>query len=72
LECANNQLSDLSGIVNCNELFYLDCSNNQLTDLSPLYELSRLRELNIANNPNLTEAEIERFRQHKPNCEIIC
>jgi Leucine-rich repeat (LRR) protein len=72
LFCGNNQLTNLSGIENCLKLRHLDCSNNQLTDLSPLYQLSSLKKLHIEGNPDLTESEITRFRQHQPNCKLIC
>jgi Leucine-rich repeat (LRR) protein len=73
LTCSNARLTNLFGLENLVRLEELDCSDNhEICDLSPLFELPNLRFLNVNNNYMLFETEIARFRQHQPNCEIIC
>jgi len=70
LTCSRNKLTHLKGLENCTQLQILDCHDNPLSDLSALYQLPKLQMLDVYKNPSLSEAEIARFRQYQPHCEL--
>lgn len=52
---AINQVSDISPIVNCPELEYLELFTTNVSDISPLASCTKLEHLNIGNNKYLTD-----------------
>ncbi len=50
-----NEVSDISSIVNCSELEYLELFTTNVSDISPLASCTKLEHLNISNNDNLTD-----------------
>jgi len=53
LSCAENQVSDLTGLEQLTSLTYLLLSKNFITDLSPVTGLVHLQELRVFHN-NIT------------------
>lgn len=72
LDCAGTKIRNLRGLEHLQFLERLDCSNTLVEDLSPLFSLPRLEALNSKHCPALTSEHIQEFRQHQPNCELIC
>jgi len=64
-------ITDISPLANHEKLLDLNLATNDVTDLSPLYSCPNLQRLWISSNPNLTEEEIEKLRQHLPDCEVV-
>ncbi|MCL2575885.1 MAG: leucine-rich repeat domain-containing protein [Defluviitaleaceae bacterium] len=50
LDLVNNQITDLSPLVNLTNLTSLRLNFNQITDISPLASLTNLQELNVGSN----------------------
>lgn len=71
VELFMQDITDISALANHEKLLDLNLATNNITDLSPLYSCPNLKRLWISSNPNLTEAEIEAFRQHLPDCEVV-
>lgn len=72
LNCEGTKIRNLRGLEHLQFLEHLDCSNTLVEDLSPLFGLPKLETLKIKHCPALTSEHIQEFRQHQPNCELIC
>ena len=71
LEIFKNYITDLSPLSGMTQLRDLNIGYNDIRDLSPLDGLQNLERLWTMGNWWLPEAEIERFRQLHPNCEVV-
>ena len=71
LEVFKNYISDLTPLSGMTKLKDLNLGYCEITDLSPIYDLPSLERVWLMGNWYLSEEEIERFRQHQPNCEIV-
>ena len=67
---ADNQITDLSPLVNLTALEDLDLSGNQIENLRPLAQLSTLQSLNLSGNP-VSEEELVALHEALPDCKII-
>ena len=71
LEVFKNYISDLTPLSGMTKLKDLNLGYCQITDLSPIYDLPSLERVWLMGNWYLSEEEIQRFREHQPNCEIV-
>ena len=69
LDLDATQVSDLTPLQALSGLVYLYLTNTQVSDLSPLQGLRSLRDLNLGDT-QVPDAEVDKFRQSLPNCEI--
>ena len=71
IEIFKNRITDLTPFSGLTQLRDLNVAYNNITDLSPLYDLPCLERLSVMGNPKLSKEEIERFKEHQPNCLVI-
>ncbi|MGN0777609.1 MAG: leucine-rich repeat domain-containing protein [Aristaeellaceae bacterium] len=71
LELFKNPITDISQLATLTNLRDLNIGYCQITDLSPLYDLPNLERVWLMGNWKLPEEEIERLREHQPDCEIV-
>ena len=71
LEVFKNYISDLTPLSGMTKLKDLNLGYCEITDLSPIYDLPSLERVWLMGNWYLSEEEIQRFREHQPNCEIV-
>lgn len=70
LNCSNTSLKDLHILYNQKLLETLDISYTFVTSLEPLDKLSHLKLVKCYHT-DITEQEIQRFKDAKPNCEVL-
>lgn len=71
LELFMNRITDISALANMTQLRDVNLAYNDITDLSPLYELPHLERVWLMMNSRLTDEEVQRLREHQPDCEIV-
>ena len=71
LELFLNNITDISVLAGMTELRDVNLAFNDITDLSPLYELPHLERVWLMRNDHLSDEEVERLREHQPDCEIV-
>ncbi len=71
LELFLNDIKDISPLANMKKLRDVNLGFNEITDLSPLYDLPCLERVWLMQNEGLKPEEVERLRQHHPDCEIV-
>jgi len=71
LELFKNYITDISVLSNLTNLKDLNIGYCQITDLSPLYELTSLERVWLMGNWKLEDEEVERLREHLPDCEVV-
>lgn len=71
LELFQNNIKDISPLANMTKLRDVNLAFNKITDLSPLYDLPNLERVWLMMNEGLKQEEVERLRQHQPDCEIV-
>lgn len=71
LELFHNKIKDISPLASLTQLKDVNLAYNDVTDLSPLYDLPNLERVWLMCNYNLSDAEVERLREHQPDCEIV-
>ena len=71
LEVFKNYITDLTPLSGLTKLKDLNIGYNKITDFSPLYGLQNLERLWLMGNWFVEDEEIERLREHLPNCDIV-
>lgn len=71
LELFKNGISDISPLASLVNLRDLNIGYCKITDLSPLYDLPNLERVWLMGNWYLPDEEVERLREHQPDCEIV-
>lgn len=71
LELFLNDIKDISPLAGMTKLKDVNLAFNEITDLSPLYHLPDLERVWLMDNPKLTQEEVDRLREHQPDCEIV-
>ena len=71
LELFMNKITDISPLAGMTNLKDVNLAFNDITDLSPLYHLPHLERVWLMQNKNLSQEEIDRLREHQPECEIV-
>lgn len=71
LELFSNKITDISPLAGMTQLKDLNLAFNKITDLSPIYDLPNLERVWLMGNFDLKQEEIDRLREHQPDCEII-
>lgn len=71
LELFLNNIRDISPLAKLTKLKDVNLAFNMITDLSPLYDLPNLERVWLMQNEGLKEEEVQRLREHQPNCEIV-
>jgi len=71
LEIYNTECSDISALAGLTNLRHLNiCWLDGLTDITPLFELGGLERLWIGWKTPVPNAQVERFAELNPDCEI--
>ncbi len=65
----NTMVSDLSPLLELNNLERLSFKNTRVGDLSTLMELKSLRKLWLYN-PQMSDEQVQELRQALPNCHF--
>lgn len=71
VELFKNYITDISPLAELTNLRDLNIGYCQITDLSPLYDLPNLERVWLMGNWYLPDEEVERLREHQPDCEIV-
>jgi len=71
LELFLNNITDISPLAGMTRLKDVNLAYNRITDLSPLYDLPDLERVWLMQNPDLKQEEVDRLREHQPDCEIV-
>lgn len=71
LELFLNDIKDISPLANMTKLRDVNLAFNEIKDLSPLYDLPNLERVWLMQNEGLKQEEVDRLRQHQPDCEIV-
>lgn len=70
LNCAGTQVDELDALEGLFQLRRVNCSNTRVKKLKPLYTLPRLETISCFNT-RVSERRVEKFRETRPQVEII-
>ncbi len=66
-----NKITDISPLAKLTNLRDVNLCFNDISDLSPLYDLPHLERVWLMMNKRITQEEIDKLREHQPNCQIV-